>query len=227
MLTPLGLNVRDGPARTANRLAMAARNTVLQVLGKDESNGGWYHVRGETVTGWVSSDPTLTSPHRFQLYSSDTRGFDALYRDTWTFSEGTDSVVFRPQSGNERITVRGGAGLSALGPPGGAGYTRRQDDSVVVCGVTADLAQYDHATPAGASGPSASSPAPGSGDDQPREHLAELQLPLDASHALDVRFDFDKPNQLPELTDFYNSMSVSASQCRAPAAPAPAAPAPT
>ena len=220
VLTPLGLNVRAGPATSAHALALASRNTVLQVLGHDDANGGWYHVRGETVTGWVSADPALTSGHRFQLYASDSRGFDALYRDSWTFSESADAVGFRPQSGSERITVRGAAGMSALGPVGGPGYTRRQDDSVVVCGVTADLVQFDHATGNATHSASASPPAA----EQPLGHLAELQLPLDASHALDLRFDFDKPTQLVELSDFYNSMSLAAPQCRPPAAPVPAAP---
>ncbi|GAC1341954.1 MAG: hypothetical protein NVSMB29_13170 [Candidatus Dormibacteria bacterium] len=223
VLTPLGLNVRDGPVRTANRLAMAARNTVFQVLGRDEGNGGWYHVHGETLTGWVSADPALTSPHRFQLYTSDTRGFDALYRDNWTFNERADSVVFRPQSGTERITVRGAAGLSALGPPGGPGYTRRQDDSVVVCGVTANLVQFDHATSSGSPAASRSAAPSSGGADQPLGRLAELQLSLDANHALDVRFDFDKQSQASEFDDFYNSMSLSAPQCLGPpAAPLPA-----
>ncbi|HEX4865417.1 MAG TPA: SH3 domain-containing protein, partial [Acidimicrobiales bacterium] len=127
MLSPTGLNVRAAPSASAGVLGSAAQGVALTVLGYTNSGGGWFKVKGATVTGWISEQPTLSAPGEFRFYSSSQ--FAALYPASWTESvlsgstpppttsaptqaTGTSvtpvapsSIVFRPASGAGDIVV--------------------------------------------------------------------------------------------------------------------------
>ena len=198
VLAPLGLNLRSAASTTAQVLGTVAQGTVFTVLGYDPSGSGWYRVKGDTTSGWITANPQFSSPHRFVSYQSP-HGFTALYLETWTFAENPNSTVLRPQgSGGEAIVVQTGANLAALGPAGRDGYTQVSTDSAEVFGVTGVYRIYNR------TGTVAASPGPDS--PPPLTHLAEIRLAIDSSRAMRLDFAYDDPADLPEFTDFYNSI---------------------
>jgi uncharacterized protein YgiM (DUF1202 family) len=212
VLSPLGLNIHTSPAVTAAVLGTAAQGAVLTVLDHNDQNGGWFKVQGQTVTGWIIGDPTLTASGLFTAYQSSDRGFSALYPQNWTFDASTTAVVFRPQDGPQTIVVSNGAQTSDFGPAGGAGFVGSGQQTVVVCGVTGNLNLFTHSgTPPG-------TPAPGTAG--PLALLAQIRLRLDATHALGIDFNYSAKADLDIFGAFYNSMTFPFPQCMqtAPAA---------
>jgi hypothetical protein len=202
VLAPLGLNLRSAGASTAQLIATVAQGTVFTVVGYSADNGGWYHVKSDTQTGWITANPLFSSPHRFNLYQSPERGFSALYLESWTFTENPGSVVFRPESeGGQAIVVTTAAKLDDLGAPGRDGYTLASTDSAEVYGVTGVLRIYAR------TGTVAS---PGPDSPPPLAHLAEIRLAIDSSRAMRLDFGYDDSGQLDEFTDFYSSIAFPA-----------------
>ena len=68
VLSTLGLNIRGAPALTGPILGTAAQGAQLSVVGHTDQNGGWYQVQGQTVSGWISADPSLSATGQFQQY---------------------------------------------------------------------------------------------------------------------------------------------------------------
>jgi Bacterial SH3 domain len=199
VLAPLGLNLRAADSSTAQVLGTVAQGTLLTVVGHSDSSGGWYRVKGDTTTGWITANPQYTSPHQFTLYQSASHGFTALYLQGWTFTEGDTAVVFRPQSGGQAIVVQTGANLDQLGAAGRDGYTLASTDTVEVFGVTANLRVYSRTgTISSPGGPEAPPPL---------SHLAEIRFTIDSSRAMRLDFGYDNSGDLPQFTDFYNSIS--------------------
>ena len=210
VLSPLGLNVRADGASTATRLAAAAQSAQLTVLGYSAQNGGWYKIQGATTTGWISADPALSAAGSFIPYNSSEHAFGLLYPSTWTFSEATGAVVFRPQSGDDSMVAR-----SMATPPDGSdtgGFQQSQDSQVVVCGVTGDLLTYVRtATPV----QTLSAAAPY------LTKLATIKLKLDGTHYLAMDFNYNDAAALTTFADLYNSVTFPFPQCQAPASPVP------
>ena len=78
VLSPIGLNVRDQPAATGRVLGVAGQGAALAVIGYTPAGGGWYHVHGATVTGWISARtdtvrPRLLPAHTTRPRSTSTR----------------------------------------------------------------------------------------------------------------------------------------------------------
>jgi Bacterial SH3 domain len=213
VLSPLGLNIRAGPAITAARLGTAAQGAVLSVVGRTDQNGGWYQVQGQTVSGWITGDPSLTAAGQFQQYQSQARQISALYPQTWTFAEDAASVVLHPSDGPQTIVVRNGVHTADFGPGGGAGFTGSGQETVVVCGVTGDLNEYTH------NGALASTPAPGTAG--PLALLAQIRLRLDSTHALALDFNYGAAADLDVFSAFYNSLTFPFPQCQKVATPGP------
>lgn len=161
VLSPLGINVRANPARTAHVLGTADQGTVLRVLGHTDAGGGWFEVRGQTVTGWITGDPKLTAAGAFQSYSSNS--FSALYPEGWKVTPSAAGVGFLDSSGPDSIRVTSAATVDKL-PKGRAGYSLQDSKSVVVCGVTSHLVTYSSAG----------------------SYLLQVRLTIDAHHALGV-----------------------------------------
>lgn len=205
VLSPLGLNIHSGASVGASRLGTAAQGAVLTVVGHTDQNGGWYNVQGQTVTGWITADPTLTAAGQFQQYQSSDFGFNALYPQAWTFAATTTAVIFHPLTGPQTIVVRNGANTAAFGASGGTGFIGSGQQTVVVCGVTADLNQFTH------SGAVAATPTPGTAG--PLALLAQIRLRLDATHALAMDFNYSTASDLDVFGAFYNSMTFAFPQC--------------
>ncbi len=213
VLSPLGLNIRQDPSVSSPRLGTAAQGAVLQVIGHTDQNGGWYHVQGQTVSGWVTGDSSLTAAGQFTQYQSQDRQFSAFYPLTWTFAESTANVLFHPLNGDQTIVARNGTQFSDFGAAGAAGFNATGQETVVICGVTASLNEYTHA------GAATATPAPGAAG--PLALLTQIRLRLDATHALALDFNYNTAADLDVFAAFYNSMTFPFPQCQLPAAPTP------
>lgn len=184
-------------------------------------------MKGATVTGWISAQPTLSAPGEFRSYGSSQ--FAALYPATWTESaltgstpapttsvtpqatatsvttEAASSVVFRPASGAGDIVVTSAGGISQL-PQGRTGYGRTSVSQVVACGITAGLVIFQQ-----------SSTSPGTDSKSAPEsltYLAEVRFAVDKQNALGLYADM--PDLGPTFQIFQEliaSMAFSAPQC--------------
>jgi len=210
VLAPLGLNLRSADSSTSQVLGTVAQGTLFTVIGYSANGNGWYHVKGDTTTGWITANPQFSSPHQFQSYQSSTHGFSALYLQGWNFSDDSTAAVFRPQQGGgQAIVVTTAATLDQLGPAGQSGYTLASTDTVEVFGVTANLRVYSRT----------GQPSPGGPDSPPPlAHLAELRFTIDSQRAMRIDFGYDDSGLLPQFADFYNSVSFAP-----PATPGPSA----
>ena len=221
VLSPLGLNIHSDPATTATVVATAAQGIALTVLDYRADNGGWFKVMGQSTTGWIVADPTLTAAGTFTSYSSDARMFNVLIPDTWTFIEETSDVVFRPQQGQQTIVARTGGDLGAFGPQAPVGYVSTFSQPEVVCGYTGELVEYVR------SGGGAAQPASpsASATSTPLADYAVIRLVQDPTHAIQLAFNYASKSQLEVFQDFYNSITFPFPQCEAPLpSSSPAAP---
>jgi uncharacterized protein YraI len=230
VLSPVGLNVRAGPSATAPVLGSAAQGVVLTVLSYSSTGGGWFQVKGATVTGWISAQPTLSAPGEFHSYSS--QQFAVLYPAGWTESAlpgsapvpatsapsqatpttattapaAPSSVAFRPASGPGDIVVTAAANVSQL-PQGRAGYGRQSVSQVVACGTTAGLVVFRQA----GAPPTTSSATP---VPESLTYLAEVRFAVDSQHALGLYADMpDLGPTFAIFKDFVASITFSAPQC--------------
>jgi hypothetical protein len=195
VLSPIGLNLRAQPVRSAHILGTAAQGAVLNVLQHMAQGGGWFQVKGATHTGWIIDSRTLSAPGLFRSYAS--AQFTVLYPSTWTASASPpNTVTFRAGTGTESIVVRTATTVAQLGS-GRAGYGEVSSQTVVACGITEDLHTY------------AATGAP-----QPASYLAQLRVGLDAHHALGIDANLTDTSQLQVVRDFVNSVTFPAPQCQ-------------
>jgi hypothetical protein len=199
------LNVRAQPAKTAAVLGTAARGAVLTVLAH---TAGWFQVKGQTVTGWISDSPTLSAQGKYGSYMDSAGAFGALYPATWTAAGSPPaSVIFRAPTAGETIVVTTAANLGLL-PAGRAGYRANGSEEVVVCGVTTYLNRFVKAT----APVSTATPAPGGAVLEP--NLAQVRITLDPQHALGIDANLTDLSQLQAVRDFINSVTFPYPQCQ-------------
>ena len=221
VLSPVGLRVHKAPSKSAPVLGSAAEGVALTVLGYTSSDGGWFKVKGATVTGWITALPTLSAPGEFQSYSSSQ--FAALYPNNWTEAAlhpsaavpptsagakpaATSSVVFHPTSGSGDIVVTAAGSVAQL-PQGRAGYSRKSVTQVVACGVTAGLVVFQQ---------SGAPPANSSATSVPQSltYLAEIRFAVDKQHALGVYADMtDLGATFQIVKALVSSMTFNSPQC--------------
>ncbi len=227
VLSPIGLNVRRAPSTSAPVLGAAAQGVVLTVVGYTSSGGGWFKVKGATVTGWITAQPTLSAPGKFQPYSSSQ--FSALYPATWTESAmasstpvpttsapsqtsttampaAPSSVVFHPASGADDIVVTAAGSVSQLSH-GRAGYSLEGVSQVLACGITAGLVVFQQ---------NGTSPTTSSATSVPESltYLAEVRFAVDKQHALGLYSDMSNLGQPFQIfKEFVASVTFHAPQC--------------
>lgn len=227
VLTQLGLNLHSNPDTSSSVVGTAAQGTVLTVQDYQAAGGGFYKVRGASTTGWIVADPNLTSNGAYQSYSSSDRGFSVLIPQTWTFAEETVDVLFRPQQGQQTIVVRTAATSAALGSEAPSGYVQANSQQEIICGYTGQLNSYQ----AGGSAPQATPSPSGSPSGSPASaakrlaNYAAIRLRFDATHTMEIGFNYETKDQLPVFQDFYNSISFPFPLCQAPLPSPSAAPA--
>jgi hypothetical protein len=205
VLSPIGLNVRAEPQKGAKVLGTAAQGVVLTVLGHSDASGGWYQVKGETVTGWISANPRLSAPGEFNPYTSNY--FNALYPATWTTGPYPFSIVqFRSGAGPDNIVATASSSAAKL-PKGRPGYGEAGTSVVVVCGVTSALVTYQQAQPPTSTTVAGSVPAA-------LPYLAEVRLTVDPHHALGFYAGLsDLGPQLDIFRSFLASVTFPSKQC--------------
>ncbi len=186
-------------------LGTAAQGVVLTVLGHTDVAGGWYQVKGATVTGWISGEPTLSAAGEFSPYNS--AQFSALYPATWSSSDSPPAIaLFRSNTGPDDISVRAAPTVPQL-PTGRTGYGEIGSSQIVVCGVTSVLVTYQRAgpTPTTASGTSVPASTP---------YLAEVRLAVDPHHALGFYSDLSGlEGPLDVFHSFLASVTFASKQC--------------
>ena len=218
MLSPIGLNVRAEPDTTAKVLGTAAQGVVLTVLGHTDVAGGWYQVKGATVTGWISGDPSLSAMGEFNPYNS--AQFSALYPATWSSSQSPPAIaVFRSNPGPDQISARSAPTVPQL-PTGQTGYGLLEANQVVVCGVTSVLETYQRVEPAStstspaSSTSSTSSTSPTSTAPASTPYLAQVRIVVDPHHALGFYADLSGLGApLDVFHSFLYSVSFASKQC--------------
>lgn len=215
VLSPVGLNVRSQPSKTASVVGTAAQGSTLTVLGHTTDGGGFYQVRGATTTGYITDSPTLSAAGKFTPYSSGPHNFSALYPEGWmTLEQPPASVVFHPPSGSDSIVVTTATTAAQL-PRGRTGYHQDSASVLVVCGVTGTMAVLEQS----ASAP----PVTVTGGAVAERYLVQLRLTLDAQHALGLDANLADLAQLQMVKDVINSLSFPFPQCELGASPTPAA----
>ena len=223
VLSQLGLNIHASPDASSAVIATAAEGIVLTVQDYQPAGGGWYKVQGSSTSGWIVADPRLTAMGAYQSYSSSDRGFSVLIPQTWTFAEEPSDVLFRPQQGQQTIVVRTGASTAALGSEAPAGFVSSESQQEIICGYTGQLNFYvtGNAAPPASASPSGS-PASAA---QRLANYAAIRLRFDATHTMEIAFNYATKDQLQVFQDFYNSISFPFPLCQAIAPSASASPA--
>lgn len=218
VLSQLGLNMHSDPSRTASVVGVLGQGAQVTVLDYKSSDGGWFKVQGQSVTGWIVADPVLTAAGALTSYASTVRAFSVLYPSSWTFAEEPNDTLFRPQnSGQQSMVVRTAANTAALGAPVPSGYNITFSNQEIVCGYTGQLVEYQLS---GGSAP-ASPNAPGSSAKW-LSHYALIRLTFDGAHAMELALNYDNKSDLQTFADFYNSISFPYPLCQAPQSPGPA-----
>ena len=215
VISPIGLNVRSAPSSTASVLGTAAQGVTLTVLGYTAQGGGWYQVKGSTVTGYISSDATLSAQGAFMGYSAPSGAFSALYPSGWTATaEPPSGVDFYPSGGSDSIVVTTATSTAALGQVQ-TGYSQVNSSSAVVCGVTGNLVTY--MTTAATSTPSATAV----GGTTLEAYQVQIALTLGTKQYLGVTANLASLNDLPTVQDLVYSLSFPIAQCVGAAAVPP------
>jgi hypothetical protein len=196
VLSPIGLNVRAKPSKSAAVIGTAAQGTPLQLLAHTDRAGGWDMVQGGTATGWVSADPTYSARGRFGAYASTP--FSVLYPAAWAYTGSPAAgVTFRSPSTSEKVVIMAASSASKLPSVGhGAGVSQTSSRQVVACGVTTYLFAY--ATSAAG------------------HFLAAVVVPVSAHRVLGLRASLTSLAQLSTVLDFVNSLSFPAVVCLGP-----------
>jgi hypothetical protein len=192
VLSPIGVNVRAKPSLGAKVLGTAAQGAVRSVLGQTAAAGGWFRVRGVTVTGWMSDNPALSATGHFDSY--DTGKFGLLYPASWTVHGAKSSVHFRsPLPNGLSVVVSTASNISKLPQlrPGVAGAAETGSRHILACGVTSYLDSFSVG----------------------KQQVEQVLLPLNSAHALGVQGYLTRPAQLRIFLDVVNSLWFPFPQC--------------
>jgi hypothetical protein len=194
VLSPIGLNVRQGPSKSAKVLASAAQGVELAVIGYSSADGGWYKVKGETVSGWISDNPSLSAFGTFLPYQSVPLGFSVLYPSSWTSATTAAMSLFRSPTGHDTVAFRQAATAAGLGT-GSADHVLVATQAVVACGVTTTM--FTYALPSGG-GP----------------FVSLVRIPVAAKQFLGINSVVAAKADLATVDDFINSVTFSNPQCQ-------------
>lgn len=219
-----GLRIHSANSLSASVLGTAAWGVSLTVLGYEASGGpwpgsstpgGWYHVEGSTITGWIIADPTYTASGVLSSIGfQDKQIGGVLFPINWTYADDQGEIIFQPQTGTQLPTllIRSAPSLSALGAAGLTGYNETSSDAeVVACGYTGTLVQY-------AASPSATpQPTMDAGGAQVTRlaDFAQFRVTLSSSYALDVEMNYSASAQYTVFANLLDSIRYPFPDCEA------------
>jgi hypothetical protein len=193
VLSPIGLNVRAAPSKSAKVVVIAGAGAVLERLAYTSHAGGWYKVRGPSVTGWISSDPTYSAAGHFGAYRSS--AFNVLFPAGWSASGSPHAgVTFRAPGATEKVVITVASSVASL-PSVGPASTASEQSSVQVtaCGVTAHLDTY----------------ATSARD----RYVADVAFGINTQHALGMNATLTSLSQVRTVLNFVNSVSFPFKVC--------------
>jgi hypothetical protein len=197
VLSPIGLHVRATPSLSARVLGTAAQGVVLEVLGQTDQAGGWYRVKGATLTGWITGNPSLSAPGTFRNYNSVAHQFQALFPLQWSVVDSPAASIFRAPRSLEEIVVTTAPSVTKL-DAARPGYHEIRTETLVACGVTGDLVTY------AADGPPVRVPLP---------YYARIRLALDRQHALGIAALLPDVAALQQVRNLANSITFPFPEC--------------
>jgi hypothetical protein len=143
VIAPDGVNFRSAPSTTAPVLQVVAQGVTLPIVSETSAGGGWWEVKGNTATGWVTSNPEDTSTASFQMYQSGgTSGWSVLYSAGWQFAQLPTGVIDFNGPGGESISVTTAGSTAQLPPAAPSGTATSGVSAVVVYGVTTSLVTF-------------------------------------------------------------------------------------
>lgn len=219
-----GLRIHSSNSLSASVLGTAAWGVTLTVLGYDASGGpwpdsstpgGWYHVEGSTVTGWIIADPTYTASGVLSSISfQDKQIGGILFPIDWTYADDQGEIVFEPQTGTQLPTllIRSAATLNALGALGLTGYNVVSSNAeVVACGYTGTLVQY------AASSGAIPAPTMDAGGAQVTRlaDFAQFRATLSSSFAIDIEMNYSTAAEYTVFENVLNSIRYPFPDCEA------------
>jgi hypothetical protein len=216
VLSPLGLRIHSAPVLDSkNVIGGFSQGRIFTVLEYQSGGGGWYHVQGRTLAGWVVADPALTAAGTFNSYS-EANGVSALYPQSWGFQQESFGALFVPQQGaTQSAVLEMRNSLKSFGAAGLPGYTQSSSGPILVCGYTGTLAYY-------AKEPAYTGPTPEPLPVARQPLYAEVRFRIDSSHAMLIGFNYQTADQLDVFSALYNSVAFPFPLCQAPAAATPA-----
>jgi len=212
VLSPLGLRVHSAPVLDSeNVIGGFTQGRAFTVLQYQSGGGGWFRAQGQTLSGWVVADPTLTAEGTFNMFA-EADGVTALYPQDWGFQNESFGTLFVPQQGTgQSILLEIAGSLESFGAPGLPGYTQSSSSSALVCGYTGTLSYYaKNASSTGAT------PAPLPVARQPL--YAEIRVRIDSTHAMLIGFNYQNSSELDVFAALDNSVAFPFPLCEAPAA---------
>ena len=143
VIAPDGVNFRTDPSTTAQVIQVIAQGVTLPIVSETSAAGGWWEVRGNTATGWVTSNPQDTSTASFQMYQSGgSANWSVLYPSGWQFAQLSTGAISFNGPGGESISVTAGASTAQLPPAAPSGTPTSGVSAVVVYGVTTSLVTF-------------------------------------------------------------------------------------
>jgi hypothetical protein len=196
VLSPIGLNVRQAPSKSAKVVASAAQGVTLTVVGHTLADGGWYEVRGQSAKGWISAEASLSAPGTFLPYQSNQLGFTVLYPSTWKVQPLRTQVNFTAPAGGQWVAFRTGPPASL--PHGSNGHELVSTQTVVPCGVTTTMFGYAPT----------SSASSGTGP-----LLAQVRIPVNPKSTLAIDSAMAERADVAFVLDFVNSVTFADPQC--------------
>jgi Bacterial SH3 domain len=192
VLSPIGLNVRAAPSKSAKVIGTAAQGVALALVGHTNKDGGWYWVGGATVIGWVTADPRYTAPGRFNYYGSN--AFNVLFPAGWTAGgKPRTGVVFRARTSPEEVVITASTSEAKLPAISGNGISEHSSQQVDACGVTAYLYTYTTSSP--------------------HRYYADVALSLGTDDALGLKATLTSLSEMKTVLDFVNSISFPLPIC--------------
>ncbi|HEV3231325.1 MAG TPA: SH3 domain-containing protein [Candidatus Dormibacteraeota bacterium] len=206
VLSPIGVNLREGPDRTAKVLNSVPQGTQVTATGFSPGDPGWYQVTFNGQAGWIAAKG-LTSVHPQLAYASSGAGYYLLYPSGWQVTDRGADVEIVGAGGSQapapgasaaipaptgpRVYIHEGKDVDSVGnTPTSAGSVLSRDQ-VEVYGITTLEAVYS---------------LTGGGVE------ADVRLKLDGTHAVLINFRSNAQADLATFTELLESFGVSLAQ---------------
>ena len=107
VLSPLGVNLRAGPDKQAERVTGIAQGARLDITeSRKVGTDTWLHVstQSQQFAGWVLDDPANVT-HRAMAQHIEDAGYSNLFPAEWQLSSGNPATMTAPTADPEGATL--------------------------------------------------------------------------------------------------------------------------